>query len=277
VVLCGIDKLVPHIHDAMRIVRVLPRNATAQQITAYVSWMSGAADRAPAGDGKKITHVVFLDNGRSAIAKDPLCRAALRCVRCGACANVCPVYRLVGGHRMGHVYIGAIGLILTYFFHGHENARNLVRNCINCEACRDVCAAGIDLPGIIQEIRARLNEETGSPLESSLLASVLANRKLFHTLLRFGKWAQRPVTGGAPFIRHLPEVFLRSHGFRALPAIAEKSFRDEWQDLRAALPRKGGLRIALFAGCAQDFLYPEQLRAAVRIFAAGNHPVDFPL
>lgn len=277
VALAGIDKLVPTIQDALRIIRVLPRNATAQAITTYVSWMTGAAECTVTKDKRKIMHVIFLDNGRTALAKDEKCRDTLRCVRCGACANVCPVYRMVGGHKMGHVYIGAIGLILTYFFHGREKARNLIQNCINCEACKDICAAGIDLPAIIQEIRARLVEEEGSPLSSSLLASVLKNRKLFHTLLRFGKWAQRPVTGGSPFIRHLPEIFLHGQGFRALPAIAQKSFRDEWEELKKDLPTEGSIRVGLFAGCAQDFVYPEQLKAAVKVLAAKGCVVDFPM
>jgi Fe-S oxidoreductase len=198
-------------------------------------------------------------------------------VRCGACANVCPVYRMVGGHKMGHVYIGAIGLILTYFFHGRELARNLVQNCINCEACKDVCAAGIDLPAIIQEIRARLVEEEGAPIESTLLSAVLKNRKLFHTLLRFGKWAQRPATGGTPFIRHLPEIFLKGQGFRALPAIAAKPFRSQWGELKKAMPKSGTLKVGLFAGCAQDFIYPEHLKAALKVLAAKGCSVDFPL
>ncbi len=274
VALCGLDKLVPTLRDALRIIKVLPKNATAQAITTYVSWITGANECAPNKDGRKIMHMVFLDNGRSAIAKDDKCKSVLRCVRCGACANVCPVYRLVGGHKMGHIYIGAIGLILTYFFHGREKARNLIHNCINCEACKNVCAAGIDLPAIIQEIRARLNEEEGSPIESTLLAKVLENRKLFHTLLRFGKWAQKPVASG-PFIRHLPEIFARGQGFRALPVIAEKPFRDEWEKIK---PQKGaGPRVGLFAGCAQDFLYPEQLKAAVSILAAKGCDVDFPM
>ncbi|MDR1546620.1 MAG: LUD domain-containing protein [Deltaproteobacteria bacterium] len=273
VAIAGIDKLAPNLHDALRIIRVLPRNATAQAITTYVSWITGATDNSVNPDRRKVFHVVFLDNGRSALLKDPKCREVLRCVRCGACANVCPVYRLVGGHRMGYVYIGAIGLILTYFFHGHDRAKNLVQNCIGCEACKDVCAAGIDLPGIIQEIRARLNEEQGSPATSSLLAAVLANRKLFHTLLRFGKWAQKPVQSGQ-FIRHLPEIFASGQGFRALPAISPKPFRSQFADLQ--VKADGSPRVGLFAGCAQDFVYPEHLRAAVRLLTAKGAAVEFP-
>jgi Fe-S oxidoreductase len=277
VTICGLEKLTPNVHDAMRVIDILPRNATSQMITSYVTWITGKTECAVNPDKKKIMHVVFLDNGRSALAKDPVCRDALCCVRCGACANVCPVYRLVGGHKMGYVYIGAIGLILTYFFHGRENAKALVQNCINCEACKDICAADIDLPGIIQEIRARLNEEAGSPIESTLLAKVLSNRTLFHTLLRFGKWAQRPVTGGTPFIRHLPEIFMQGQGFRALPAIAKTPFRDMWNGLKAKNPAKAKYRVALFAGCAQDFIYPEQLEAAVQILTAKGCSVAFPM
>lgn len=278
VALCGLDKLLPTVEDALRIIKVLPRNATGQLITSYVTWIAGATECAAAPDKRKIMHVVFLDNGRSALAKDPVCRKTLRCVRCGACANVCPVYRLVGGHKMGHVYIGAIGLILTYFFHGRENARALVQNCINCGACREVCGAGIDLPGIIQEIRSRLNEEDGSPAESALLAAVLANRNLFHTLLKYGKWAQLPVTGRTRFVRHLPSIFMGGQDFRALPALAPRSFREQWAALRDENAEASGQgpRVALFAGCAQDFVYPEHLLAAVKVLRAKGCTVLFP-
>ena len=276
VAICGLDKLCPSIGDALDIIDVLPRNATGQTITSYVTWISGANECA-AADGKKIMHIVFLDNGRSAIAKDPIFAEAMRCVRCGACANVCPVYRLVGGHTMGYIYIGAIGLILTYLYHGRDKARALAQNCINCGACKDICAAGIDLPRLITEVRNRLNDEEGAPLEVSLLSKVMKNRKLFHSLLRFAKFSQRPLTGGGPTIRHLPSIFAKKHGFKSLPALAKKPFRDMWDDLKPIQPAHPKVKIALFAGCAQDFIYPEQLKAALKIFEAHNVSVDFPM
>jgi iron-sulfur cluster protein len=276
VALMGIDKLLPTLHDALRILKVLPRNATGQQITSYVTWITGANECLAAEDGKKEIHYVVLDNGRSELIEDPLFSQVNRCVRCGACANVCPVYRLVGGHKMGHIYIGAIGLILTYFFHGKDKAKNLVQNCINCEACKDVCAGGIDLPRLIKDIHARIQEEDGHPLPSLLLGKVLKNRKLFHTLLRTAKWGQKPVAEKDGFIRHLPMIFSKEHSFRALPTIAEVPFRDWWQENRPHVDEPK-YRVALFSGCVQDFVYPEQMQAAVELFKERGVSMEYPM
>lgn len=276
VALVGLEKLVPNLKDALQILRVLPRNATGQAITSYVTWITGANACAAAADGRKQMHIVFLDNGRRRLSTDPIFAQALRCVRCGACANVCPVYRMVGGHQYGHIYIGAIGLIITYFFHGREKARNLVQNCINCGACKAVCASGIDLPRLIKEVHAKVQDEEGHPIKSLMLAKVLKSRKLFHTLLRSAKLAQKPVTGGTAYLRHLPQIFAKEHNFRVLPAVAEKPFRDRWAKIkpRVTAPR---CRVALFSGCVQDFVYPEQLEAAVQLLADQQVAVEFPM
>ncbi|MCM0754842.1 LUD domain-containing protein [Desulfovibrio aminophilus] len=275
VALMGLDKLTPTLAEGLRVLRVLPRNATGQAISSYVTWINGRNECASSPDGKKIMHIVFLDNGRSALARDPLFSQVLRCVRCGACANVCPVYRLVGGHRYGHIYIGAIGLILTYFFHGRDKAKNLVQNCINCGACKAVCAAGIDLPMLIKEIHARILDEEGHSAPSTLLAAVLKNRKLFHTLLRSAKLAQKPLASGG-YIRHLPMLLAKDQGFRTLPAIAAKPFRDLWPRIRPET-KSPRYRVGLFSGCVQDFVYPEQCVAAVNVVAGKGAALDFPL
>jgi len=276
VALVGLEKLVPTLKDALQILKVLPRNATGQAITSYVTWITGANACAAAADGRKQMHIVFLDNGRRELSTDPIFSQVLRCVRCGACANVCPVYRMVGGHQYGHIYIGAIGLIITYFFHGREKAKNLVQNCINCGACKAVCASGIDLPRLIKEVHAKVQDEEGHPIKSLMLAKVLKNRKFFHTLLRSAKLAQKPMTGGTPYLRHLPQIFAKEHNFRALPAIAEKPFRDRWAKIKPQVtaPR---YRVALFSGCVQDFVYPEQLEAAVKLLADQKIALEFPM
>ena len=276
VALIGLEKLCPSLNDALKILRVVPRNATGQAITSYVSWITGANECQTGPDGRKIMHIVFLDNGRLEMAKDPVFSEVLRCVRCGACANVCPVYRMVGGHKYGYVYIGAIGLILTYFFHGKDKARALVQNCINCEACKAVCAAGIDLPRIIKAVHARIQDEEGHPLPSTMLGMVLKNRMFFHGLLKAARFAQKPVTGGTPYLRHLPMMFMKDHAFKALPAIADRAFREEWPGLKPVVAQPK-LKAALFSGCVQDFVYPEQMRAAVKVLAKLGADLEFPM
>ena len=280
VALAGLDKLVPKIEDALTALQVLPRNATSQRLTSYVTFIDGAGPCAKSPTGRKILHIVLLDNGRTKAAKDPLFSQVFRCVRCGACANACPVFRLVGGHRMGHVYIGAIGLVLTYLFHDRQIAKTLCQNCIGCGSCKDICSGGIDLPALIQEIRARFGREDGSPLPAKLASLAMKNRKLFHTLLRFANFSHRPFAGSDGFVRHLPMVLFGKQGFKSLPALAKKPFRDMWPELQKGAGQDAGkpkLKIALFAGCAQDFAYPQQLVAAMKVFAAAGVEVSFPM
>ena len=278
VILAGLEKLIPTVADALRCIQVLPRNATAQAITSYVTWIAGANECQVGPDGKKEMHIVFLDNGRSKIVKDPAFKDILRCVRCGACANVCPVYRLIGGHKMGYVYIGAVGLALTYLYHGADKARSLVQNCIGCEACKNVCSAGIDLPRITREIRSRILKEEGNSAAGTLMSAVMKDRGRFHSLLKFAKFSQGPVTTkGGRFIRHLPAILTGGdQTFRQLPALAPKSFRQLFNDV-VSNPANPKYRVALFTGCAQEFIYPEQLVAGVRVLNKLGVAVDFPL
>lgn len=279
VALVGLDKLLPDLNSALNILRVLPKNATGQNISTYVTWITGANECAAGQGGRKEMHVVFLDNGRLALAKDPDFREALRCVRCGACANLCPIYGLVGGHNYGHVYIGAIGLILTYFYHGRRNARALVANCMNCQACRAVCPAQIDLPRLIKKVHARIMDEEGTrPLKNQMLAKVLPNRRLFHHILRRAYLVQKPLAGSAPLLRHLPRFFDPAHGFRSLPVVAAKPLRARWNKL--SKPKSKGrpkLKVALFGGCLVDFVYPEQGEALLALMADRPIELSYPM
>jgi iron-sulfur cluster protein len=273
VALVGLDKLVPTLEDAELIIRVLPKNATGQLQTSYVTWIRGAV---PCGDGDKELHIVLLDNGRNALAHSPECRDALRCIRCGACANVCPVYQTVGGHVFGHIYIGAIGIILTAFFHGLDHAAELVRACIGCRACVAVCPGNIDLESIILHLREVIGEEEGIGAGKALVfRKVMRNRRLFHSLLRAGAMLQKPVTRGERTIRHLPLFFSSLTEWRTLPAIAEKPLRDQWKAIpqRVDQPR---FKVALFGGCANDFIYPELGRDLVRVMNRLGVLVSYP-
>jgi Fe-S oxidoreductase len=221
-------------------------------------------------------HIVFLDNGRSTLARDPVFSQVLRCVRCGACANVCPIYKLVGGKAYGHIYIGAIGLILTYFYHGREKDKHLIQNCLSCQACKEVCIAGIDLPRLIEEVRILVQKDKKTPLFNMLACHILSNRKLFHSLLRTARFAQSTPTRDKPSYRHLPEFIFKKHNFKSLPSLAPKPFRDLWPELKSS-PSQPQYKVALFSGCLQDFVYPEQLKAGVEFLIENRVQVEFPM
>ncbi|MFO8032338.1 MAG: LUD domain-containing protein [Desulfohalobiaceae bacterium] len=276
VALVGLDKLTSSLGEALTTLQALPKNATGQAISSYVTWISGSNQCAAAAEGQKTMHVVFLDNGRLALARDPVFSQALQCVRCGACANVCPIYRLVGGHKYGHIYIGAIGLILTYFYHGRDKAQQLAKNCLNCQACKEVCIAGIDLPRLIKEVQGVMQQEDQAPATERSLARVLKNRKLFHGMLRSAKYAQKPISWRQPYLRHMPHFLLREHGYKQLPALAKRPFRDIFPKLHTK-SQNPKYRIALFSGCLQDFVYPEQLKAGLAAIPTHEVEVDFPL
>ena len=268
IALAGIEKIVPSLSDAMEILSILPKNATGQKITSYVSLIRGPSE------GHEL-HIVLIDNGRSELAVDPRFREALKCVKCGACANVCPVYEIVGGHVFGHIYVGGIGLILTPFFHGKEKARDILCLCIGCRRCNEVCAARIDIEGLILDLR---EQGTRFPGQKALLGTLMRNRSLFHGALRAAYLAQKPFQGRDGRIRHLPLVLGEKAGNRSLPPIAERPFRDLVRDREKFAPEdQGGReRVLFFSGCLADFVFPEMCRDTVESLECLGYSVHFP-
>ncbi len=276
VFLGGLEKLYVDLNDALSALAVVTPNGVMQRISSYVTWVTGPLGSSITESGSKETHVVFLDNGRTELLQDPDFSQVLRCVRCGACANVCPIFRMVGGYRMGHIYIGAIGLLLTYFFHGEENAKNLVQNCINCGACQDICSAGIELPRLIKEVNARLTAKDKGARASRMAANTIVKQGRYHRLLKTARFLQKPFVGQGNTVRHLPMGLLGPHGFKSLPALAPKFFREQWPALKKEIvnPR---YKVALFSGCSQDFIFPEQLTAVVELLHKFNVAAEFPM
>lgn len=269
VALIGLEKIIETVDEALRIIEILPKNATGQKITSYVTWITGRNECGNSEVGRKEYHIVFLDNKRTEIARDKTFSDILNCIRCGACANVCPVYQNIGGHMMGHVYIGPVGLVLTYFYHGLDNAAYLVDNCLNCLACKEVCASGIDLPALIKEVQIRINDRKGRPVIAKAVTALLKNRKLFQRFIRIAKTGQKPFSGDDGFLRHLPLILYKDHSFRSLPVLAEKSLRDMWEEIKPVVTNPK-IIIGIFAGCLNDFVYPEQIGAAIKLFASNG-------
>ncbi|MGH2522331.1 MAG: lactate utilization protein B, partial [Anaerolineales bacterium] len=160
IALMGIERLVPTLADLEVMMRLLPRSATAQKLTAYVSLITGPR-RPDEPDGPEELHVILLDNGRSRTLGTELAESLL-CIRCGACLNVCPVYREIGGHAYGSTYGGPIGSVVSPALFGSEfgelaNASSL------CGACRDICPVRIDIPTMLLAVRGRQVAEGRAP------------------------------------------------------------------------------------------------------------------
>lgn len=270
VAIVGLEKLVPAFADVVPILTALPRSATGQLLTSYVSMITGAA---PNTDGTpKELHVVLMDHRRTEMAADPVFREALQCIRCASCLNVCPVYRHVGGHVFGDVYTGGIGTILTAWTGAMERSKEIQGLCIQCGNCVDVCPGKIDIPDLIVEVRRRQVQDKGQPFVQKAIFKVVNNRRLFHSVLRSASLAQKPFEKDG-FVRHLPFFLSGLADFRSLPAIAEKPFRD----IHRAIPRKKGKRKAAFyAGCLIDFAYPGMGEDVVKVLNAGGVEVTFP-
>jgi len=206
IVLAGIDKLVPTLEDATTLLRLLSRSATGQDITMYTSFCGGPR-REGATDGAKDFHVVLLDNGRTEMLASPALRPLLRCIRCGACMNHCPVYGSVGGHAYGWVYPGPIGAALDPVHLGIEETRHLPQATTLCGACEAVCPVKIPLPMIFRHWRERAFETRASaPAERRgvrLWAWLSTHPRLYRTGLRLANLALR-LAGRRGRLRFVP-------------------------------------------------------------------------
>lgn len=280
VVLAGVEKLVPDFEAAMLQLRLLARSATGQSITSYTNFVSG-----PPEPGKEM-HIVLLDNGRMKMRDTPLIREALRCIRCAACANVCPPYGVVGGHVFGHIYSGAIGLVNTPFHHGLEAGAGPQSLCVSCNACTTVCPVGIPLPQQILHVRSMVAEQESiaSPMKAAM--EFWSHPRLVDIAMRAGAIAStplrdkgftRPERVGAsviPMVQNLTS-------WRTPPALPSSPARDRLKKRPEYTGRQlesgaRGLRVAYFIQCITDRLFPRMAQSITRVLEACGVTVVVP-
>lgn len=235
ITVAGIEKVLPRFEDLEVMLQVLARSATGERMNPYTSVWNGVAK----DDGPQDFHVVLLDNGRSSILQKPKERQTLRCIRCAACMNSCPVYRQTGGHAYGSVYPGPIGAILTPQLAEMRHAQSLPYASSLCGACYEVCPVKINIPEVLLELRAQVIDQERrhlgrffDPLYLGLRVAgmIFSNAFLFHAAQRFGRISARMFTGKDGWIRSLPSLGKKWTQTRDLPGFPNQTFREWWWD-----------------------------------------------
>jgi L-lactate dehydrogenase complex protein LldF len=239
IVVASIDKVVPTLEDAATLLRVLARSATGQEMSAYTTLATGPR-RAGDPDGPEACHLVIVDNGRTRLLANPDTRAVLRCIRCGACVNHCPVYNVIGGHPYRSVYAGPIGAALTPGLGGVRENSDLPKASTFCGRCEEVCPVRIPLVHIMRHWRSELAQRRaaspGKRIGLAIWSSLAKRPRLYHAVMRLAVAAlgargrRRGSFSWLPFARGWTRT-------RDFPAPEGRTFQQLWHETRRGVPR----------------------------------------
>ncbi|MGB9906855.1 MAG: LUD domain-containing protein [Candidatus Saccharicenans sp.] len=222
IVLASREKVLPSLKEAMALLRVLTRNATGQEISSYVSVI--------AGPPREEQHIVIVDNGRSRMRRDYEFREVLRCIKCSACLNVCPVYQMVGGQEFSYVYIGGIGSLLTAWVHGLKQSEELASYCLSCHRCDEICSVEIPIADLVRKLREKIVRERGGKLwKKAAFSAVLGQPKVERKIFALGRAARPLISSGEGRVKLPLAMAARAGVLRRLElfqAPAKKSFSE---------------------------------------------------
>ena len=246
----GIEKILPTFQDYEAFLQLLPRSSTGERMNPYTSMWTGVTP----GDGPQNIHVILIDNGRTAVLSDELGRQALRCIRCSACMNVCPVYERAGGHAYGSTYPGPIGAILSPQLSGIEAAENnsLPYASSLCGACYEVCPVKINFPEVLVHLRAKDVESKHAIREfegnkkapfSQMDGMMLGAKKLFTSgkmmsIAERGLPMSRLISGRKHKITAVPGIVGGWTAYRDIPEPPKESFRNWWKKEKGQAPAR---------------------------------------
>lgn len=241
VVMMGMERIVPSWEDLDSVLSLLPRSATGQKITSYVTGINGPRKENDL-DGPEELHVIIVDNGRSnAIGTEY--QEILNCIRCGACLNVCPVYRNIGGHAYGSVYPGPIGAVLTPILSGFDKWEELPYASSLCGACTEACPVKIPLHDMLIDLRADEVEEKRSDWSERVafkgFGLATSHPSMYKLGVKLAKYMFQPLTSKDGYVKKGPGPLKNWTKERDLKAPAKKSFRD-WWDKEGQHEQKGG-------------------------------------
>ncbi len=229
VTVMGVEKVVEEWQDLGVLMQLLPRSATGERMNPYTSLWTGVSP----GDGPSAFHLVLVDAGRTRVLGDPTGRPALRCIRCSACVNVCPVYRQTGGHAYDTVYPGPIGAILQPQLSGESGtSASLPYASSLCGACAEVCPVGIDIPRILVHERGKVVRASRPGLDGRALRALgraFSTHERYERAQRTARALQRPVVRSGR-LRWFPGPLGGWGRSRTLPGVAPQTFREWWED-----------------------------------------------
>ena len=225
----GVEKVVEEWRDLGVLMQLLPRSATGERMNPYTTFWTGVSP----GDGPSAFHLVLVDAGRTRALADPEGRPVLRCIRCSACVNVCPVYRQTGGHAYDTVYAGPIGAILQPQLSGEQGtSASLPYASSLCGACADVCPVGIDIPRILVHERAKVVRSARPGLDGRALRALgraFSSAERYERAQRTTRALQRPFVRGGR-LRWFPGPLAGWGRSRTLPGVAPQTFREWWEE-----------------------------------------------
>ncbi|MGI5836131.1 MAG: LutB/LldF family L-lactate oxidation iron-sulfur protein [Chloroflexota bacterium] len=238
VVLMGIERLVPTLEDLGLMLQLLARSATGQKLSVYSNMVTGPR-RGGDDDGPEELHIVLIDNGRTRILESEYAEM-LTCIRCGACLNACPVYKLIGGHAYGAVYPGPMGSVLSPLFEGLDRYHDLPHASSLCGACREVCPVRIDLPGLLLRLRRDTVREGHRPwwlkLGISGFATAAGSPALFRIGSNLAGFGSRLISKQG-WITGLPAPLNAWTDTRDFPSFVGKSFQARWKERQSGRNR----------------------------------------
>ena len=268
------EKFVETMAEAERILNILPKSSTGQNITSYVSIISGPSKTADIEKelvmgvhGPEHVYVILMDNGREAILEDDDFKEVLNCIKCGACLGMCPVYQAVGGHVFGHHYMGGVGAILTTFLNGIEASKDITKLCAGCGICKDICPAGVDTPRMILKLKEQLYNTDRLPLsKKAIIKGLFSHKGIFETTLSAASVFQKIVYNNKDEITKLPGFLSELTSFRHLPTFAKKSFSQYVKSNKVTFPyNKKKTSYIFYTGCLVEKFYPDAGEKAVKL------------
>ncbi len=283
VAVVGYEKIVATWEDTATILRLLSRCTASMKMPVYVSYITGpsriassAGAPAAGATGPAELHIVLVDNGRWQMWQSPDFREALYCIKCGACLNVCPVFASVAGQTYGYVYQGGIGAILTAFHHGLDRARDPASLCLGCMACKEACPARIDIPQLVLKLRSLVAEKEGLPwVDRFAYRTFLKHPQRLDAAAKAACYIEKRFADPDSMVRHLPRPLDALTDAVSLPTVSPDPLRQRLKGL--SRPRGSGQpKVALFAGCIGNYVYPGTCEQALKALRQHGADVFFP-